>query len=657
MVRWLKMDVRWLLLLLLVPMVAGQTALLAQAEVTTHLTPSDLEEFIPVVNANAPVLNCGADHFEMNDVDGWFKYKEADDGNGCAEARFRVTSPPGTERINVQFEADRTFRYAPAAGASDPSFVQNVRLYTTPDPPVLLETREYYSQTLPESHLQPFDLQFAPGTGQTYIVAWHFQETPDTTTLVPSPLTSVSYTVSVSDPAVTFGGIVLESSEAVGSIRAEGDTQYEETLLRVQVPESLFSFGDVGIKLLLPSNVQGQEVKLPSGSVLRDGLVVETVESGFALSLPASLLEGPGTYEFKLVRQTALTQTPLMWPLALIAMGLPLVAGLFAVRETRTFRANATTSSQSTAEALTKGNYAALVAIGLLLTWLLAFGRVRLLTVLPLQLEGTLYYVLLGAFAVGGFSIWFLTRYQLREIELDMERLHDLSQVKSQMIGTMSHELKTPLTPMKMELDMLESGFMGDLTPDQKESVSSLQASLNRLNHLVSDILDVSKSDSGKLKIIPAPMDLVACIKEVTTSSRFAAQDKGVKVRYNGPKSLKLEADQVRIAQVLTNLIDNAIKFTPKDGTVDITAVDEGAKVFFSVKDSGQGMPLSGLQNLFQPFGQIHEDAQTNRTGTGLGLYICKGIVEGHGGTIRAMSDGVGHGSTFEVRLPTSSRQ
>lgn len=651
MLRW------WLILLFIVPLVSGQNVLTAQAEVVTTLVPSELTEFVPTKNANAPLLGCGANHFTTSDAGGWFKYSESDDGAGCAEARFSLTSPPGTERLRVSFEADRSIhRVGPLD--QEPDFAQEVRLYGAGSPPALKTQSAYIEANARDTELKPYGLVFhlAPGTTE-HVIGWHFEEhTANTLNLLPTAATATSYIASVSRAQVIHEGIHLEATDRVTGSRVVDDTKLEESTIRVVAPAGLFSFGDVQLKIVMPPSYLGLEVRLPDGSVLGEELSVTRGDAGVELLLPAQYVTEPGTYEFIVVQNTVLETTVFLWPMAGVAILFPCVAAYAAVRETSRFKANAGTSSRATAEALSRGNILAISFMVLLVLWLVFFQRIRLMVSLPLQLEGALYYILLLALGAGGLAIWFLTRYQLREIELDMERLEDLSQVKSQMIGTMSHELKTPLTPMKMELDMLESGFMGKLSGEQKESVTSLQTSLNRLTHLVSDILDVSKSDSGQLKIIPAPMDLVSILNEVMKASRFSAKDKDVNLQYDGPEELTLEADPIRVGQVLTNLIDNAIKFTPPGGNVQVGIVDEGRTACITVEDSGQGMPVEGLRNLFTPFGQIHEDRKTNRTGTGLGLYICKGIVEGHGGQIRAFSEGLGRGSRFEVRLPSSNQ-
>lgn len=648
----------WILLLLFLPLVSGQSVLSAQANLVHELIPSELQEFIPQGESEVTTaLGCGANHFFTNDEQGWFKFVEQEKRFSCGEARFEIQSPSGTSSIRVEFESDREIRFHGIPFENTPDFHQTVILYAGNGAEVV-DTRNVFQPDDNVQGITPFVRTFdLPDGGTSHVLAWSFSETPRVLNLAPSPVTATDYTAIVNRPVVIHEGIELNAVERKGSSRVTGDSEFVESLIRLTVPETLFLEGELELELLLPSSFRAQEVRLPNGETLIDELEVNTVENGVLVKLPPGHVNEPGVYQFNVVRQTPLTSSAFMWPFAALAIAFPLIASVFAVRETRIFRENAGTASKSTAELLSRGNMLAIGCIVILLIWLVFFQRLQLMTSLPMQLEGTLYYVLLFAFGVGGFSIWFLTRFQLREIELDMERLEDLSSVKSQMIGTMSHELKTPLTPMKMELDMLESGFMGDLTQEQKESVAGLQNSLRRLSHLVGDILDVSKSDSGKLKIIPAPMDLAVVVQQVLNAARFQAKEKGVQLVYEGPKKLPLHADEIRMSQVLTNLVDNGLKFTPSGGEVRVTLEDCGTEFAIVVQDSGQGMPVEGLRNLFTPFGQIHEDRETNRTGTGLGLYICKGIIQGHGGTIRAASDGIGHGSRFEIRLPKKSEE
>lgn len=232
------------------------------------------------------------------------------------------------------------------------------------------------------------------------------------------------------------------------------------------------------------------------------------------------------------------------------------------------------------------------------------------------------------------------------------ERLAELARMKTQLLNSVSHELSTPLTPIMLQLYLLRTGRMGSLSDEQKHAVDILDRNLARLSILVKDVLDVSRIEAGRLKIQRQEIDLVDVVAEAVDSFKAPAKANGVSLQQGHPETLALVADKRRIGQVLYNLLSNALKFTPSGGTIKVEAAAGASEVVVSVTDTGLGIRPEDIGKLFQPFSQVHDTMQKTHAGTGLGLYICKGIVEQHGGRIWCESEGISKGTMFAFSLP-----
>jgi len=250
----------------------------------------------------------------------------------------------------------------------------------------------------------------------------------------------------------------------------------------------------------------------------------------------------------------------------------------------------------------------------------------------------------------------------LNEAIKNMRSLEEVDRMKDEFITVVSHELKTPLTPMMAQLQLLLSGRQGGkLSPEQKESMEMILRNCERLNRLVKDVLDVSRIASGRLRLELRTENLPETIQYTFDNMKDHSAESGVKLRIKRrlpKKSPPIAFDKDRITQVVTNLLSNAIKFTPTGGTVALSAAlrKREEDVLISVEDTGIGIPKKELKAIFTPF--HHVDIPTPRVyqGTGLGLTICKGLIEGHGGRIWVESS-EGRGSTFYFTLPLSVKK
>lgn len=235
--------------------------------------------------------------------------------------------------------------------------------------------------------------------------------------------------------------------------------------------------------------------------------------------------------------------------------------------------------------------------------------------------------------------------------EAEIERLEAVNEAKTDFLNASAHELSNPMTPMRLQIQALSSGMLGDLNEDQQKSVDLVDRNLRRLDRLVGDLLDASRLQQDRISIDPAPTDLADVVAEVADTVRPQARGKGVDLSVDRAQRVEATVDRDRIAQVLHNLLDNAVKFTPEGGTVTVSHVREDDEAVVTVRDTGIGMTQAQLDELFGAFHRVHED-EHDLAGTGLGLYISRGLVEKHGGTIEVESDGPGEGSTFTVLLP-----
>jgi PAS domain S-box-containing protein len=232
----------------------------------------------------------------------------------------------------------------------------------------------------------------------------------------------------------------------------------------------------------------------------------------------------------------------------------------------------------------------------------------------------------------------------------DVTQRREVDRMKDEFLSIVSHELRTPLTSIRGSLGMLGSGTFVELTPQAQRMVSIAVQSSERLSRLINDILDVERIRSGKLPMEVAPSEAAALVRTTTKEMATLAESAGVRLAV-GPTCGWVAADADRIVQTLTNLVGNAVKFSPPGATVTLEAVENGEHVTFVVADQGRGIPSDKLLSIFEPFEQVDSSDSREKGGTGIGLAISRGIVERHGGRIWAESE-VGRGTVLRFTLP-----
>ena len=305
--------------------------------------------------------------------------------------------------------------------------------------------------------------------------------------------------------------------------------------------------------------------------------------------------------------------------------------------------------------------------IRILLTQLLVGVLSVLLFINLILSETTFEYFWKGSMLLAFLGAgYLLVKSVMNEIKIreDLERAYvkvkELDEAKSEFVSIASHQLRTPLTAIKGYISMLIEGTYGKLLPRQKKPMENMYRSNERLITLVNDLLNISRIESGRVKMEWQKAKLQEVIQEVIDELQIKAKQKRLKLVLQQPK-LPLPSfnmDPVKVRNIVLNIIDNAIRYTRK-GSIILTLSSQPANRTFAtknalitIKDTGEGMSKEELRHLFESFSRGKTGTKMWTEGTGLGLYIAKQYVQMHKGRIWAKSPGKGKGSTFFVELP-----
>lgn len=241
--------------------------------------------------------------------------------------------------------------------------------------------------------------------------------------------------------------------------------------------------------------------------------------------------------------------------------------------------------------------------------------------------------------------------------ELDETRLKQLM-IKDQFLSHVSHELRTPLTVIMQHAELLLDGLLGELSPEQQKSLATVKRNCNYLRQMIEDLLEATRADAGKLLVTPLRTDLGGVIGETLAHVRELVDARNLTFATELPAGLpQVLADPSRLRQILTNLLNNAVKFTPAGGAVTVAVARDprdADHLVCSVTDTGCGIPAADSERIFDPLYQREADPETVRKGLGLGLHICHQLVASQGGRIWMTSE-VDVGSTFSFTVPIYS--
>ena len=225
------------------------------------------------------------------------------------------------------------------------------------------------------------------------------------------------------------------------------------------------------------------------------------------------------------------------------------------------------------------------------------------------------------------------------------------NRVKDEFLAIVSHELRTPLNAIVGWTHLLKNGKLGQ--GESERAIQTIDRNATAQAAIISELLDVSRIISGKLKLDMKPVDLADVINEAIDVVRAAADAKGIEVGTSlDPKAGLVAGESVRLQQVIWNLLTNAIKFTPKAGSVKVQLERADSYVVVAVSDTGAGIPTEFIPHVFERFQQADSSEKRSHGGLGLGLSIVRNLVEMHGGSVSAESEGAGQGARFTVTLP-----
>ncbi len=235
----------------------------------------------------------------------------------------------------------------------------------------------------------------------------------------------------------------------------------------------------------------------------------------------------------------------------------------------------------------------------------------------------------------------------------DVTRFHEMEKIKTDFVSVVSHEFRTPLTTIIVGVEMLKEGMLGDLTPRGKEVLEAIGADCERLSRLIDNLMELSRIESGTIYVETEPTNVLDLVNEAVRPLRIQAEKQGVELITDLPPELPpVIADFNKSVWVLANLIGNAMRYTDPGGTITVRARQRGNRLFFSVEDTGCGIPKEHQDKIFKKYVQVRgSDLKKAGGGVGLGLAIAKDIVMAHGGEIWVDSE-VGEGTTFTFTFP-----
>ncbi|MEZ5427110.1 MAG: ATP-binding protein [Pyrinomonadaceae bacterium] len=236
----------------------------------------------------------------------------------------------------------------------------------------------------------------------------------------------------------------------------------------------------------------------------------------------------------------------------------------------------------------------------------------------------------------------------------DITKIEHLEKVRQEFLSNISHELRTPLTSILAFVETLEDGAIDDKKNNQR-FLNVIRKNAERMHHLIDDILELSSIESGKIKIEIKKVTLAPHIDETFTNLSTKAEEREIDLVNEVKADVQVFADVMRLEQMLANLIDNAIKFNRRGGSVTVSYAQNGIKDSISVTDTGEGISGEHLQRIFERFYRADRARSREIGGTGLGLAIVKHLARLHGGEVTVRSD-IGKGSTFSIELPKNLR-
>jgi len=234
----------------------------------------------------------------------------------------------------------------------------------------------------------------------------------------------------------------------------------------------------------------------------------------------------------------------------------------------------------------------------------------------------------------------------------DVTRFHEMEKIKTDFVSIVSHEFRTPLTTIIVGVEMLKEGMLGELTPRGQEVLEAIGADCERLSRLIDNLMELSRIESGTIYVEAEPVDVTDLVQEAVRPLKFQAEKQGIELITDiAPNLPPVAADFNKAVWVLANLVGNAMRYTDSGGTISVRVRERGKRLFFSVEDTGCGIPKEHQDKIFRKYVQVSGPGPKGSGGVGLGLAIAKDIVMAHGGEIWVDSE-IGKGTTFTFTFP-----
>jgi PAS domain S-box-containing protein len=233
------------------------------------------------------------------------------------------------------------------------------------------------------------------------------------------------------------------------------------------------------------------------------------------------------------------------------------------------------------------------------------------------------------------------------------DALKEADRSKNEFLATLAHELRNPLAPIRAAVKILQ---IKSPTPESQAALDVIERQTRQMTRLIDDLLDIARITSNKLELRREQIELREVLKAAVETSRPLIEQRGHKLTVRSPSApIHIDGDPLRLAQVVSNLLNNAAKYTERGGRIWLTATRKGNDAVIKVRDTGIGIPAEVMPQIFQMFTQADRAINGSAGGLGIGLTLVKRLIEMHGGTITAQSEGRGKGSEFIMRVPTTS--
>lgn len=240
------------------------------------------------------------------------------------------------------------------------------------------------------------------------------------------------------------------------------------------------------------------------------------------------------------------------------------------------------------------------------------------------------------------------------ELQEALNKLEELNQLKANFVSNISHELRTPLTHIKGYLELLSSGDMGMVTPEQIRALQTMGRAAQRLERLIEDLILFSTTEHTQVTLRAFDFNLTRLCESIVEHFASTAKERGIHLSLEAAPNLPyVTADAEKVMWVIQQMVDNAIKFTPAKGLIKIILEPIDQRIRCTIADTGIGIPSNRIKEIFEPFHQLDSSSTRRYGGTGLGLSLARKIIEAHGSTIEVQSQ-IGKGSQFSFHLKTA---